>query len=153
MGATLLLQQLWNDLLITCLASVGWWMQVTGFLKFSTYFIAKPLMFLVRASHINALYSTSEQYSHSTSKSGKNDHFLYVAYKTVSFFEAMLKMYCTTFFFVFVFISFLMENDPPPHLKLERKKFFYSFEIIQTTPKMNLIFEVNKFLVSSRLIF
>ena len=42
-----------------------------------------------------------------------------------------------------------MENNPPPHLKLERKKLFYSSEIIQTTPEMNLIFDVSKFLVSS----
>ena len=52
-------------------------------------------MFLIRASHINELYSTSGQYlhtalitlpsTHSTSKSDENDYFLYVANKTVFF--------------------------------------------------------------------
>ena len=110
-------------------------------------------MFLVQASHINALYSTSREYLHTALitllSSEENSHFLYVTNKMVSFFEAMLKIYCTTLFFVFVFISFFMENDPPPLLKLKRKKFFCSFEIIQTTLEMNLIFDVSKFLVSS----
>ena len=112
-------------------------------------------MFLVRASHKNALHSTYGEYLHtalitlscspSTSKSDKNSRF---AKKTVSFFEAILKIYCTTFFFVFVFICFFMENDTPPHLNA-KERLFYSFEIIQTTPKMNLIFDISKFLVSS----
>lgn len=91
---------------------------------------------------IYALYSPSGQYlhtalialpsSHSTSKSDKNNHFLYVA-------NLKPHKYTAPQFFFFVFISFLMENDPPPHLKTWKKKIDYC-DIIQTTLEMNLIF-------------
>ena len=141
--ATLLLHQLWNELLVpACLARVVLWMKVTEFLKFSTDFNVESWMFLIWA------YAYMH-YIHLQDSICILHLSLYLLHillqnrtRTTTFYMLQIWNHINILhrnFFFFVFISFLMENDPPPHLKTWKKKIDYC-DIIQTTLEMNLIF-------------